>query len=317
MHCRRAAIYTVILAIALSFYPCDSSHARQGRLGQHGGASYYTKIKLSNRRSVRLFVSEAGHGQTILMLHGFAASGYTWRKLTPTLARHYRIIALDLKGFGRSAKPADNYYSVAEQARLVTAFIRMRKLRNIILVGHSLGGAIALKVVLNLNRREATRVSRIVLMSTPAYPQRLSASLAFLRNKQLARTVLGLLPADLVASMTFHSNKMGFEHISLRDIQYYGARMRENGAIHALIKTAQQIIPKNFSSLTRRYHLIRQPALLIWCQNDPTVPVRTGVRLKHALAQARLRVIRRCEHSPQEETPHTTLRLIDQFLRRR
>ena len=61
---------------------------------------------------VKLFYEEQGEGPPLLLIHGFGASTYTWRKIAPDLSRNHRVIAVDMKGFGQSDKPFDESYSV-------------------------------------------------------------------------------------------------------------------------------------------------------------------------------------------------------------
>ena len=115
---------------------------------------------------------EEGQGDPILMLHGFAASHYTWRYLIADLKRDYRVIAVDLKGFGKSGKPVDGKYSIFDQADLVTQFIRRKNLTNVTLVGHSLGGAVALATTLKLiERQKKSPISKLILLDSLTYKQ--------------------------------------------------------------------------------------------------------------------------------------------------
>lgn len=289
-------------------------NAAEARSSSKRSGGYYVTVKVPGQHKVRIYAKERGRGRPMLMLHGFGASGYEWRKLIPRLARNNRVIAIDMKGFGMSSKPRDRRYSIADQAKIVEAFIRRRGLRNITLVGHSLGGAVALNVALNLNH--TGRIRRMVLMNAPAYPQKLSQLITFFRQEDLARAFLNTVPAEITAKLAVHSNKLGFDHVTFTDIRKYAAPLRSKGAVDALIDTAKQIVPKNFRALIRRYPTLRQPTLIIWCKGDPTVPESTGRRLNRAMRNARLRIISRCEHTPPEEAPKTTLHLMRKFLRR-
>ncbi|MGA9443489.1 MAG: alpha/beta fold hydrolase, partial [Methyloceanibacter sp.] len=88
----------------------------------------------------------------LVMLHGFGASGYTFRRIVPALARRYRVITLDLKGHGRSDKPFDENYSPHDHAVLVYWFLRAYGLNRVTLVGHSYGGQVALNLALLTKR---------------------------------------------------------------------------------------------------------------------------------------------------------------------
>ena len=117
-----------------------------------------------------------------MLLHGIAASTYEWRKMVPVLASRNRVLNLDLKGFGRSDKPEDGRYGPIDQGALVLDFLRRTGNSGATLVGHSFGGPIALASVLMANRsKQPGLVRRIVLISSPAYPQKLPLGLHLVR----------------------------------------------------------------------------------------------------------------------------------------
>lgn len=96
----------------------------------------------------------------IVLVHGFGNSLQSFRLLAPRLAGNYQVIALDLPGFGLSAKPVDHDYGNAGQARVVGAFIRELGLDQPVIGGHSLGGAVALHVAVT-----EPGISGLVLMN--------------------------------------------------------------------------------------------------------------------------------------------------------
>ena len=113
---------------------------------------------------VKLYYQEEGSGRPLLLIHGFGASTFTWRRVAPDLARDHRVIAVDLKGFGQSDKPFDSRYSVYDQAELLAQLIEEKDLRDLTLVGHSYGGGIALLLALEADGRLQGRLSRLVLL---------------------------------------------------------------------------------------------------------------------------------------------------------
>src|SRR2546429_583395 len=91
---------------------------------------------------------DAGHGTPVVFIHGLGASMYAWRKnLEPVAAAGYRVIAFDNRGFGFSDKPATGYDNAA-YARLTVALLDSLHLPDAVLVGHSMGGAVAAEVAI-------------------------------------------------------------------------------------------------------------------------------------------------------------------------
>src|SRR5664279_2941118 len=72
--------------------------------------------KIFDYHGVRINYYEAGQGPPVILLHGFGASAYAWRFLIPALAGDHRVLTIDLKGFGLSAKPEDGKYAISDQA---------------------------------------------------------------------------------------------------------------------------------------------------------------------------------------------------------
>ncbi|MAF84132.1 MAG: hypothetical protein CL797_08525 [Chromatiales bacterium] len=83
---------------------------------------------------------------SLVLIHGFANSLQSFRKLAPLLQKHFHVVTLDLPGFGLSAKPVDYTYTNANQGRTIGSFIRKLGLEKVVIGGHSLGGAIAVHI---------------------------------------------------------------------------------------------------------------------------------------------------------------------------
>ena len=81
-----------------------------------------------------------GEGNPVLLIHGFAEYGCTWEALLDFLPENFRYIRIDAKGFGYSSKNDPEHLTLYDQAACVAAFIRRLDLRNLVLIGHSMGG---------------------------------------------------------------------------------------------------------------------------------------------------------------------------------
>ena len=268
----------------------------------------------SRAAPLRLWLEEAGRGDPILFIHGLGANTYSWRYLAPHLARTHHVLSVDLKGFGGSDKPRDDAYGVVDQARLLATLIRRKGLRGLTIVGHSLGGGVALALTSHLNLTEPETVARLVLLDSIAYQQPVPLFIELLRTPVLAEVGLLATPPELEVYKGLVAAYADPGKITLEAVSAYARPLYDPGGRHALITTAQNIIPANLSALTARYPTIRQPTLLIWCAQDRVVPLWVGRRLARALPNAKLSVLRSCGHVPQEEVPAATLGLIKAFL---
>ena len=255
-----------------------------------------------------------GQGDTVIFLHGLGGSLYTWRHLVGPLAPHYRLILFDLKGAGESPKPYDGKYSMFDQADLIYRFILQNDLQQVTLVGHSFGGGVALLVALKLTQKEPARLSRLILLDTIAYPQKLPGVIRMLRMPVLGWLGLHLIPDRTKVYSMMESLYYDDSKISPEDVEAYAAPLALPGAKHALRETARQIIPDNIDEITGMYPRINVPTLIIWGQEDKIIPLENGVRLHKALKNSRLVVIERCGHDPPDEKPEEVMKVIGEFL---
>lgn len=110
---------------------------------------------------------DKGRGQPVVFLHGIAATGENWREVANMLDEtKYRVIALDLLGFGDSPRPDWLEYSVDDHAKAVTASLRRMKIRKpVILVGHSMGGLVAAHIAYS----QPKKVKQLILYQMPIY----------------------------------------------------------------------------------------------------------------------------------------------------
>lgn len=274
---------------------------------------YHITVTPPGHPPLKLYAEEAGRGPPIVLLHGLAGSAYTWRRVVPHLVGRHRLIALDFKGFGRSDKPFDANYSVNDQAAIVYAFLRQRRLTRVTLAGHSFGGQIAVVLAIQLRRTDPARISRLVLLDAPLFPQRMTWAIELLRKPVLPYLALTLIPPKLATEMALMGEVVGFNRVSEQDIQIYSEPYGDAAARHALIQTALQIVPRNGPQLIRKYRSVRQPTLLIWCRHDNVVPLSTGRRMLKTMRNARLEILDGCNHIPPEQRPQAVARLIGKF----
>ena len=277
--------------------------------------AYRIEVAARGSGPIALYAEEAGTGQPVLLLHGLGESTFTWRRMVPGLARGHRVIALDLKGFGRSDKPLDSAYTADDQAALVAAFMERRGLEGVTLVGHSFGGTVALKTALIVNGERPDRILRLVLIGAPALPGSLAPHLELIDAPALPEAIVAPMPPEALARVLLSEARGGGE-VPDEDVKGYAAPYYELAAKHAFLLTAREIVSQSDATLETRYRTIRQPALLIWCRKDPIVPPAVGRRLSRALPHSRLALLKGCHHVPQDEKPGALLALILPFLER-
>ncbi len=251
---------------------------------------------------------EAGQGPLLILIHGFGGSTFSFRHTIPELARHFRVIALDLKGFGLSERPPGGDYSMTAQALLVSEFMERMEIRRATVLGHSMGGEIAMRLAIN----HPEQVERLILVD--------SASGRDIRHfAPGGRFLRPLLP--VVALFTLHSRR--FRHLSLRS------------AVHDPAYLTPEVLEGYFRPTRIRGHLrgmgellasrrndppldpsaVVQPTLVLWGEEDRWLPVSQGQQLHEQISGSRLVIIPRAGHLPLEEQPEESNRAILDFLR--
>jgi len=271
-------------------------------------------ITVPGQPPVTLHYEEQGEGPPLLLLHGLGESTFTWHDILPALAAGHRVIALDLKGFGRSDKPDDGAYSADDQAALVARFILERGLSDLTLIGHSFGGTVALRAALVESIAGKGRIRRIVAIGAPALPRAAARRLDLVMTPLIPDAVAAVVPAETAARFLL-KEAMGGRTPSEENVKGYAAPYEDRDAVRAFFATARSIInERDAEAVKARYRAIRQSVLLVWCRKDPIVPLRSGRQLAAALPHARLAILDGCHHLPQHERPKQLLKTLGPFL---
>jgi pimeloyl-ACP methyl ester carboxylesterase len=265
--------------------------------------------------SLPLHVETHGEeGSPLVLVHGFGANGFTWNRWLPRLSQTHRCVVVEMKGAGSSPKPRGADYGPHEQALLIHRLILQQDLRDLTLVGHSLGGGVALLTALRLQEESPGRLKGLVLVGAAAYHQPLPYFIALAARPLLGPMVLRLLPKAFLMrqglKMAYHDRSL----ISESQIQAYAGPVRRVDGQHALSRMAQQIIPENLDDFVAKYPQLRVPTLLIWGRQDRIVPLRFGQRLAGELPMAQLTIMEDCGHIPHEEKPEESYEIFREFL---
>lgn len=249
-----------------------------------------------------------GAGRPLLLVHGIASSLYTWKDVLPGLAARHDVVALDLPGYGGSDQPRD--LDAAVYPKVVAGLAERLGMPAFSLVGHSLGGAVAVMVAAGQPRR----VERLVLIDPAGFNLMPKDRPALLRAAAATPSWLDRFP--LPASVL----KMGLGQVFhdpavLTDerLAEYLAPLRRPGALASSrsMMASAAITPAQFGDEARR---VAAPTLVLWGRNDRWIPLRDADRFTAAIPGARKVVVDRCGHLPQEEKPAETLALLNGFL---
>jgi pimeloyl-ACP methyl ester carboxylesterase len=260
-----------------------------------------------------LHFESSGSGRPIVALHGYGASLFSWRYL-PAALPDRRVICVDLAGHGASPPRVDGRYSIADHARQVIDFIDQQQLEEFDLIGHSLGGGVALTVALDLSKRQPQSIGCLVLLDSLALPQPLPWFMKLARAPICGPLLISCLPPRLIVSVVLRAAFYNRCRITEDMLQVYAQNLATKEGRQALIMTARQIIPANLPQLVAGYHSLQLPTFLIWGKQDRIVSPAIGITLNAMIERSRLLIIDDCGHIPQEERPEIALSAITDFL---
>jgi pimeloyl-ACP methyl ester carboxylesterase len=249
---------------------------------------------------VALYQAGPHDAEAVVLVHGLGKpAARDWSQLIPALAQRYRVYAIDLPGFGHSDKgnhlySPDNFARVLEEVLQKHAPIEKRVQRPFILIGHSMGGPVALAYV-------------------AAYPQRVSRLVLVDAAGILHRSVYAEFLGRVAAQRAIGIDSPWFESV-VRAIQLRAENWPVRGELalerpairQRLLRgdpnaiSAFAMVEHDFSQILRA---IRVPTLVIWGAEDTVAPLRTGQALASAIPGARLVVLEGAGHAPQVQFP--------------
>ncbi|MBW6512956.1 MAG: alpha/beta hydrolase [Desulfuromonadaceae bacterium] len=250
--------------------------------------------------STKVRLLEAGQGQatTLLLVHGVGDEGAEiWRELLPELAQSYHVVACDLPGFGKSDKP-NVLYSPENFSKFLTWLVKRNTSGRFILVGHSLGGALALHYAATA----AVKPDKLILIDAAGILHRAVLTKFFLHFKitddQSYAPSASLSWLERLAG-TMVEKFQGFP-VSL-DLLLNSAFMRDKflGAEPNKI-AGLALVQTNFTLLIPQ---VATPTFLLWGEDDDVAPLRTGRLLAMRLPQAQLELIPAGGHVPMQRQP--------------
>jgi pimeloyl-ACP methyl ester carboxylesterase len=264
------------------------------------------------RRAFRV----AGSGPPMVLVHGIGDSSATWTPVMAALARRHLVIAPDLLGHGSSDKPRADY-SVAAYANGIRDLLGVLDVERVTLVGHSLGGGVAMQFAYQFPERterlvlvgsggvgpEVTPVLRAMtlpgaasllgLLQLPTARLQVGAAVGMLR---LLGTDLGRDAPDLLRMVD-----------ALPDATARAAFIR---TLRAVVDWRGQVV----TMLDRCYLASGMPTMLVWGDRDAVVPVAHGHRAHRAMPGSRLEIFPGAGHFPFHSDPARFVTLLEQFL---
>jgi abhydrolase domain-containing protein 6 len=251
---------------------------------------------------------EGGQGETVLLIHGFQSNKDIWVRLAGQLTDNYHVIAIDLPAHGDSNIMMDKSYTIAEQVQRVVAIMDQLQLKQPVhVMGHSMGGAIAL----NLAATAPQRVKTLGLVSAAGVvspqPSQLQLALAKGKNPLIVQT-----KDDYQAMLEFTMSKAPYIPGPMISVFTQEALGRE------------PIAQKIFKDINSQVALppekvlptITVPVLVLWGDEDKVLDVSATEVFKKWLPRSEVVILKGVGHAPQIESIKETAEIIRAFLSR-
>ncbi len=290
------------------------------------------KDEFVEANGIRFHCVTQGEGELVLLLHGFPECWYSWRHQIPFLARRFKVVAPDLRGYGRSDKPEGvSAYTLDKLVGDVKGLIEAFGAPRAHVVSHDWGGAVAWMFAVS----HPELLDRLVVMNAPhpaAFARELSAGLrqlkrswymfffqlphvpeaAFRANDYavLKRSFRGwaidksAFPDEVLDELAREAGRQG---ALTGGINYYRAMMRGN---------LKQMM-RNREALTFGFPRLSRPTLLIWAEEDRALEKELTYGLDRYFEEGMLtiRYVPTCSHWVQQEQPLLVNEFLDEFLR--
>jgi len=264
----------------------------------------YSPLQTTTLDGLQIGYRVQGRGPDVLLLHGWASSSRMWQVMMNTLAPRFRLWALDLPGFGDSQKPDHDWYSIPNYIQFVSDFIAAMGLQQPDVIGHSMGGMLALDLAI----QQPAAVRRLIAIN-PVVTGRTHLDLRLLSRAPLGRSMMKL--GRWVWPLATSDWPDWVRLDGLRSV--HSRRIREDwgkATSESALSTLRAIARRDLSSHLPR---VAAPTLVILGNRDLTAPNAEGRLAARSIPGARLAVLP-TGHLPTDDVPDQTHALVDEFL---
>jgi pimeloyl-ACP methyl ester carboxylesterase len=257
---------------------------------------------------LRLHYKESGpkDAPALLLLHGFGSSLQTWDEWALKLEPSYRVIRLDLPGFGLTGASPSRNYSEENDLALLTQFADKLGLDKFSLIGHSMGG----KMAWSLAASQPERVQALVLMAPDGFPEAKDIGSKPYEVPAVMSVIQYFLPKYFVQK-SIEPAFVDVKALNEALVNRYYDMLRAPGVRGAILDRSNQTI---YTDPVPRLKNIKAPTLLLWGAQDQMIPSANAQSYAGVLANSTTIVIPNLGHLLQEEQAEKGLAAVKQFL---
>jgi pimeloyl-ACP methyl ester carboxylesterase len=261
-----------------------------------------TTASLTRKKLGRTSYLEGGAGESILFLHGFPGSAYSWEAAALALLENhsgrYRVIIPDLLGFGESDSEGDDWY-MDGQARAIVDLLKRLDISDVQLAAHDFGGPVAMTL---LRLHPELKVHKLILSATNLFT---NTPIPFpLRSAGIP--ILGDMVYGAMAGSRF-GFRMMYQFAAVNKKAMTWQDFSRHVTLHGMASTAKIFqqsladLPRNYGAIETFASQIRIPTLLLWGDRDPFFPVSVAKRSEATIPNAALKIYKQTGHFVPEE----------------
>ena len=243
---------------------------------------------------------------TIVLIHGFGGSKDNWTSMIAEWNDRYHVIAIDLPGHGKSVSTKTLGYTTRHQAQMLDTFLKAKKLKHFHLIGHSMGGAIALRYAGN----HTNNVKTLILIDAMGMEQTKSDGVKLVEQSDKNPLYDVCTKERLETLLSYSMHKPPYVPELIKD-----ALLQEKCARRDLEKILYEDIYKDVCCLNDIAKNIHIPTLILWGEKDRLTHIDNATLFHDTIQGSQLVILKEIGHVPMLEDPKRMADEIDKFIR--
>ena len=270
----------------------------------------YPESKFIYWRGAEIHYTDTGTGPPIMFIHGFGGSFTNMEPLAHQLQNKYRVVCLDLPGFGLSDLPEGQTTNFkAMYADYITFMLGHLHMDSVYVVGNSMGGWMSW----SLTAQHLDKVKKLVLFNSAGYDlDKVKKNLGvsdFLKTS-IARQIVSRGMPLFISRKNARKIRAKESAVDEREVFISNQLANRNGNLQSMLKLLSSGEKADTTLITK----ITCPTLIIWGRQDNIVPVEHANRFKRDLPNSQLIIYEDCGHVPMLEHPDRVAKDVDVFL---
>ena len=263
--------------------------------------------KFINVDGLDVHYRDEGKGEVLLLIHGTFSSLHTYDEWTNILKDHFRVIRLDLPGFGITGPSIDNKYSIELFIEFILSFLNAIKIKKFHIAGNSLGGWMSWELALTC----PDRIKKMVLLNSAGYINDRNYPLPFvIAQTPFLRNAFSFIPRAIVRRFL---RQVFCDQTVITELmvnRYYDLIHRE-GNLDAFVKIANSYFIQNTHNLNK----IHLPVLIMWGNKDRWISPNHAQYFHREIPKSKLLIYENVGHVPMEEIPEKSALDVISFLK--